>query len=320
MAPKLCPGLATQAPRTARQRTLAKPTLPREHRPQMRELEAAWLGKWAGMHRAGSLPVVKADAVGATFAEVQRFSRSYAEAYGCSRNDGESRVEPEAPPGPAPTESSLPIPPSRVAPSGVELDDTMPGPLPVDPAWFRPAGPAPSPAAPPAVDVDTTLGLGTKVVVGTALPFQQTRPWAPPVLPALTPVAARVDTGTLWLDRGAPAEPAPSSPQPAPPARPTVALSGFAGANAPNVPFTLAPSRAPLAPSTPFRPLSIDEFARVVVTLERGWDPTALLDASGLTMRDWAAISRDMFRRSLGDALFARELESALDRARRGGP
>jgi hypothetical protein len=196
------------------------------------------------------------------------------------------------------------------------VDDTVPVPIRVDPAWFRPVQPPPSAPAPPAIDVDTTLGLGAKVVVGPALPFQRAQAQAPPVLPAPSPAAPRVDTGTLWLDRGAaPPAHAPGPPQTAAPARPTVALSGSSG---PVAPFTLAPSQAPLAPSTPFRPLALDEFARIVVTLERGWDPTPLLGASGLTMRDWAAISRDMFRRSMSDAPFARDLELALDRARRG--
>lgn len=211
-----------------------------------------------------------------------------------------------------------------VDPAGARVggaDDTVPVPIRVDPAWFRPTDAAdaprglassnPQPEPPPAVDVDSTLGLGAKIVVGPALPF---RPQAQPFVPTPAHAAPHPDTGTLWLDRGAPP---PAAPEPFAKSRHTVALSG---SSSPVAPFTLAPSQAPLAPSTPFRPLSLAEFARVVVTLERGLDPTALLATNGLTIRDWAAISRDMFRRSMTDVAFARDLEAALDRARWGLP
>jgi hypothetical protein len=265
-----------------------------------------------------------------SFAALLEFSRSYAAAVARARSEGERPVAVPVRPPPAPvaaaasalragaTAWTTSTPP---APESVALDDTVPVPIRVDPAWFRPTDAAdaprglassnPQPEPPPAVDVDSTLGLGAKIVVGPALPF---RPQAQPFVPTPAHAAPHPDTGTLWLDRGAPP---PAAPEPFAKSRHTVALSG---SSSPVAPFTLAPSQAPLAPSTPFRPLSLAEFARVVVTLERGLDPTALLATNGLTIRDWAAISRDMFRRSMTDVAFARDLEAALDRARWGLP
>jgi hypothetical protein len=81
-------------------------------------------------------------------------------------------------------------------------------------------------------------------------------------------------------------------------------------------PFTLAPSRAPLAPSTPFQTVPLPTFVSIVVAIERGADPAALLPSYGLSVQAWSALSRDMFARTMRDNSFASVLNQALVEAR----
>lgn len=155
-------------------------------------------------------------------------------------------------------------------------------------------------------------------------------PFVSPSLPASSHVAqsaretrtALQQVGNSQLGDGqAPAGEAVTSPTPlasaasvlSEVARATVLLREVPTAAAP---FTLGPSRAPLAPSTPFQTVPLPTFASIVVAIERGADPAALLPSYGLSLQSWSALSRDMFARTMRDNSFASALNQALVEAR----
>jgi len=87
------------------------------------------------------------------------------------------------------------------------------------------------------------------------------------------------------------------------------------------LPFTLAPSRAPAGPALPFgsgAELPLDDFAALVVALERNADPAPWFARLRLDSASWSQLSRNYFARSMNDQGFATALDAALQRARRG--
>ncbi len=236
-----------------------------------------------------------------------------------------SAPQPRPPPSPSPSSSPTP-PPIPQPPQLPPAPQPQPLPPPAAPVpapalvMAPPAAPepsfdadqtllAPAPAlqVKPAVDVDETGMVDGSAVrqalQSRGLPFgSATSQQPPPASPTF----------------GSPPPPATPTPRPATP-HATVAID--LGSKAVATPFTLAPSRAPLPSALPFaearaRALTLEQFAALVVALERGANPSAWFAHYGIDAQAWAAASREHYARSLSDPTFAHALDAALAHAR----